>query len=95
MAILPGRKKSTDRKGGGRRANYAPAPDQVGTRKYMPVGWANWLGFWLFGLIGIAFFVETVQATIEKRGADPIAGAIMTVVFFIMTYLFATTRIKD
>ena len=95
MAILPGKKKTTDRKGGGRRANYAPAPDQVGTRKYLPVGWANWLGFWLFGLIGIALFVETIQATIEQRGSDPIAAGIMTVVFFIMTYLFATTRIKD
>lgn len=94
MASIPGRKKSTERKGG-RRANYAPAADQVGTRKYLPVGWANWLGFWLFGLIGIALLVETVQATMEQRGADPIAAGIMTIVFFIMTYLFATTRIKD
>jgi hypothetical protein len=94
VAILPGRKKNTERKGG-RRANYAPAPDQVGTRKYLPVGWANWLGFWLFGLIGIALAVETVVATIEQRGADPIAAGVMTVTFFIMTYLFATTRIKD
>jgi hypothetical protein len=95
VASFPGRKKSNDRKGGGRRANYAPAPDQVGTRKYLPVGWANWLGFWLFGLIGIALLVETVQATYERRGADPIAAAAMTTVFFVMTYLFATTRIKD
>ena len=93
MAII-GRKKAPERKGG-RRANYAPAADQVGARKYMPVGWANWLGFWLFGLIGIALAVETVNATIEQRGAEPIAAGLMTIVFFIMTYLFATTRIKE
>ncbi|HMN99369.1 MAG TPA: hypothetical protein PKD59_08155 [Miltoncostaeaceae bacterium] len=81
--------------GRGRRANYAPAAETVGTRKYLPVGWANWLGFFLFGLIGIALFCETIAATIQHRGADPIAAGIMTVVFFIMTYLFATTRVKD
>lgn len=81
--------------GRGRRANYAPAADAVGTRKYLPVGWANWLGFCLFGLIGIALFCETIAATIEQRGADPIAAGIMTIVFGVMTYLFATTRVKD
>ena len=92
----PKDRKNQKKTGGrGRRANYAPAADAVGTRKYMPVGWANWLGFWLFGLIGIALFCETIAATIQHRGADPIAAGIMTVVFFIMTYLFATTRVKD
>ena len=81
--------------GGGRRANYAPAPTEVGTRKYLPVGWANWLGFVMFGLIGIALFAETINATIEQRGADPIAAGIMTIVFGVMTYLFATTRVED
>ena len=83
------------KKAGGRRANYAPAVDQVGTRKYLPVGWANWLGFVMFALIGIALFAETIAATIEARGADPIAAGIMTIVFGVMTYLFATTRVKD
>ena len=50
---------------------------------------------WMFGLIGIALFFETIAGTIQHRGADPIAAGIMTVVFFIMTYLFATTRVKD
>ena len=89
----PKNRKKT--KTGGRRANYAPAVDQVGTRKYLPVGWANWLGFVMFGLIGIALFAETINATIEERGADPIAAGIMTIVFGVMTYLFATTRVKD
>ena len=89
------RTQSAKKKTGGRRANYAPAATEVGTRKYLPVGWANWLGFWLFGLLGIAFFAETINATIEHRGADPIAAACMTVIFAIMTYLFATTRVED
>lgn len=85
------RKKKT----GGRRANYAPAADAVGTRRYIPVGWANWLGFIMFGLITIALAAETVRATLDGRGADPVAALVMTVVFGVMTYLFATTRVRD
>lgn len=80
---------------GGRRANYAPAATEVGVRKYLPIGWANWTGFIMFGLICIALFAETITAAAEGRGADPIAAGVMTVVFAIMTYLFATTRVKD
>ena len=49
----------------------------------------------MFGLIGIALLAETFNATTEQRGADPIAAGIMTIVFAVMTYLFATTRVKD
>lgn len=87
--------KKSEKKGGGRRANYAPAPTAVGGRKYLPVGWANWLGFVMFGLLGVAFFAETIAATIQTRGADPIAAAGMTAIFVVMTYLFGTTRVKD
>ena len=87
--------QSTKKKTGGRRANYAPAASEVGGRKYLPVGWANWLGFVMFGLLGLAFFAETIAATAQTRGADPIAAAAMTVIFVVMTYLFATTRVKD
>lgn len=83
------------RKGGGRRANYAPAADQVGTRKYLPVGWVNWTGFVMFALIGVALLAETVAAVIDSRGADPVAAAAMTGVFAVMIYLFATTRVKE
>lgn len=79
----------------GRRANYAPAADAVGTRRYLPVGWANWLGFVMFGLITIALFAETIAAIAQHRGADPVAAGVMTIVFAVMTYLFATTRVKD
>jgi hypothetical protein len=91
--VAPRRKKS--KRTGGRRANYAPTVDQVGVRRSLPIGWANWLGFVMFGFITIALFAETINATIEERGADPIAAGIMTVVFAVMTYLFGTTRVKD
>ena len=95
--LVPRKDRKNQKKGGGRgrRANYAPAADVVGTRKYLPVGWANWLGFVMFTLIGIALFAETIAATIQHRGSDPIAAGIMTVVFFTMSYLIATTRVKD
>jgi len=89
------RARSNKKKSGGRRANYAPAATEVGGRKYLPVGWANWLGFVMFSLLTIAVFAETITATIQTRGADPIAAAGMTVILGVMTYLFATTRVKD
>lgn len=88
------RAKNQGRKGG-RRANYAPAVDQVGGRRYLPTGWANWMGFVMFGLITGALLVETVRAIAVARGADPIAAGAMTIVFATMTYLFGTTRVKD
>jgi hypothetical protein len=89
------RGQSSRKRTGGRRANYAPAATAVGSRKYLPIGWANWLGFVMFGLITIALLAETLAATIEGRGADPIAAGVMTIVFAVMTYLFGTTRVKD
>jgi hypothetical protein len=89
------RRQKSSRKGSGRRANYAPAVDRVGTRKYLPIGWANWLGFVMFGLITIALFAEVIASIVESRGADPAAAAVMTGVFAVMTYLFGTTRVKD
>ena len=89
------RGQSSKKRTGGRRANYAPAATEVGTRKYLPIGWANWLGFVMFGLITVTLLAETLAALAEQRGADPIAAGIMTAVFAVMTYLFGTTRVKD
>lgn len=86
---------SDKRKKPGRRANYAPKPDQVGRRKYLPLGWSNWLGFALFGLLSVAVLVELVSAISESRGADPIVAAIVLCLFSWMTYLFGTNRLKD
>ena len=87
--------KKNERRGGGRRRNYAPAPDTVGARKYLPVGWVNWLGLVIFALIFFALLAETIRATVDGRGADPIAAAVMTLAFGYMVYLFGTTRLRD
>jgi len=88
------RTKNT-KKTGGRRANYAPAVDQIAHRKFLPIGWANWLGFVMFGLVTVALLAETIASIVESRGADPVAAAAMTAVFGTMTYLFGSTRVKD
>lgn len=91
MARAPRKKKGS----GSSRRNYTAPAELTGWRRYRPTGWANWLGFVLFGIIFLALVVETAQATIETRGADPIAALAMTVAFGWMVYLFATTRTKD
>jgi hypothetical protein len=79
----------------GRRANYAPKPDQVGSRKYLPLGWSNWLGFGLFGLLAVAVLFEMISAISESRGADPVIAALVLALFSWMTFLFGTNRLKD
>lgn len=88
-------RKSKNERKGGRRRNYAPPPDMVGYRKYLPVGWVNWLGLVMFALIFVALAAETLRATIDGRGADPIAAGAMTAGFGYMVYLFGTTRLRD
>lgn len=96
MARSPGKRKKTDKKrSGGRRRNYAPPPDEVGYRKYLPVGWVNWFGLALFGLIFLALIAETIRAGVEQRGTDPIAAAALTITFGYMVYLFGRTRLRD
>ncbi|MEQ8834404.1 MAG: hypothetical protein RIB67_08145 [Miltoncostaeaceae bacterium] len=88
-------KKKKKNQAGGRRANYAPAATQSGNRKYLPVGWANWLGFVMFSIIAVALGAEAVAGVIEGRGADPAAAAVLFAGFAYMTYLFGTIRLKD
>lgn len=83
------------KKSAGRRRNYAPAADQVGVRKYLPVDWVNWFGLTLFGLIFIALAAETVHAVSESRGSDIVAAALFTAAFAYMVYLFGTTRLRQ
>ena len=80
---------------GGRRRNYAPAPDQVGFRKYLPIGWVNWLGLVLFGCIFVALAVETVNALSDSRNSDLVAAGALTAVFAYMVYLFGATRLRE
>ena len=79
----------------GRRANYAPKVDQVGTRKYLPLGWSNWVGFGLFGLLSVSILVEIATAAGDGRSADIVVAALMLGLFSWMTYLFGTNRLKD
>jgi len=83
------------RRSGGRRANYAPVTTSVGYRRFLPLGWANWLGFFLFGFIFIALLAAIPWSIAHDRGADPIAAAVMACAFGYCVYLFATNRITD
>ncbi|MFN8108870.1 MAG: hypothetical protein U0Y82_03365 [Thermoleophilia bacterium] len=83
------------KKSGGRRANYAPAADQVGYRKYLPTGWANWLGFGLFLFVGGAMLVAGVTYVADTKWADAVAALVMGGALMYMTYLFGTTRLRD
>ena len=49
----------------------------------------------MFGFIFIALIAEVVAATVQGRGLDPVAAAIMAVGFAWITYLFGTNRITD
>lgn len=95
MASLRNHKGSQRGKSGGRRRNYAPTSDRVGFRRFLPVTWAHWLGFVLFGVIFVALCAEIVASAADGRGADPIAATILAAAFGWMVYLFATTRAKD
>jgi hypothetical protein len=88
-------RRNRARRSGGRRANYAPVKTSVGYRRFLPLGWANWLGFFLFGFIFIALLVQIPWAITHDRGADPVAAAVMAGAFGWMVYLFATNRITD
>ncbi len=80
---------------GGRRANYAPTVDQVGYRKYLPSGWANWLGFCLFLFVGGAITIASITYIADGLWADSVAAVGMAAAMMYMVYLFGTTRLRD
>lgn len=87
--------KSTKKKQGGRRRNYEPTVELTGIRKLLPTGWANWLGFVLFGLCAIALFVEFIVALGRSGHTDWVAALVLCGLFTWITVLFAITRWKD
>jgi hypothetical protein len=89
-----GRAKKTGTRRGGRRRNYAPAPDQVGWRAKLPTGWANWLGFVLFGIVGICVFVAAALFAADGVWADAVVAAALGAGMLYMVYLFGTTRLR-
>jgi hypothetical protein len=78
---------------GGRRRNYAPAAK--GPSKYLPTGWANWLGTILFGFVCAMCLVEAIVAASDGRGADPVAAAVLAALTGTMAFLFATSPRQD
>jgi len=92
--VTIGRAKKSAKRTGGRRRNYAPAPDQVGYRAKLPTGWANWLGFVLFGIVGIAVIVAAVVYAADARWADAVVAAALGAGMVYMVYLFGTTRLR-
>lgn len=83
-----------NRKSGGRRRNYASADEREGIRSRLPTGWANWLGFVLFGFCGVAVLVAAVFYTAEGDYADAIVAAALGCALAYMVYLFGTTRLR-
>lgn len=83
------------RKSGGRRRNYEPTVELTGIRKFLPTGWANWLGFALFGLLSVAMAIETILALGRTDHTDWIAAILLAAGFGWIAYLFAITRWKD
>ena len=93
--MASGRKKS--KKTASRRRNYEPVVVETGLQKVTPTGWANWVGFVLFFLLGITLAVETVIAVTTRfpGHTDWIVALVMSVLCFWMAFLFAITHWKD
>ncbi len=80
---------------GGRRRNYEPAVELTGIRKLLPSGWANWVGFALFGTLAVSLAVEFVVALGRDGHTDWVAALVLTGLFAWIAVLFAITRWKD
>ena len=87
--------RSSKKKQGGRRRNYEPTVELTGFKKLFPTGWANWLGFGLFGICTLALVVEFVVALGRDGHTDWIAALVLAGLFGWITVLFAITRWKD
>jgi len=79
----------------GRRRNYGPRPDEIGIRRYIPNYWANWLGFALFGLVGIAFLGWGFYYMTDQQAANGIVALALALAMAYMVYLFGSTRLRD
>lgn len=84
----------TKKKSGGRRRNYEPKVELTGIQRFLPTGWANWLGFAMFGALGLAFFIEGFVA-LSRPHYDWVMSFIISVLCVWIAYLFAITRWKD
>ncbi len=89
------RGRSSSKKKGGRRRNYEPTVEVTGIRKLLPTGWANWLGFCLFGSLSIALLAEFFVALGRTGHTDWIPALILSFAFAWIAVLFAITHWKD
>ena len=67
----------------------------TGIYKLLPSGWANWIGFVLFGLLTLALLVEFFVALGRDGHTDWVAALGLSFLFGWITVLFAITRWKD
>lgn len=93
--MAPAKKNKKPKRAGGRRANYAPLAHTVGVRRFLPFGWIMWVGWVMFGLLGIAMFAEIFFAVAGSHFADALGAVLMTGLFGWMFWLFGTSRLKD
>ena len=90
MSVGKSKKRSA-----GRRRNYGPRPDQIGLRRYIPNYWANWLGFALFGLVGMAFLGWSLYYIAAQHVANGFVALALAAAMAYMVYLFGSTRLRD
>jgi len=87
--------RKSKKKSGGRRRNYGPRPDQIGLRRYVPNYWANWLGFALFGAVGISFLCWGLYYMTAAQIANGIVALALATALGYMVFLFGSTRLRD
>ena len=91
---LADRLTGRQRRRGGRRRNYEPSARTDGIYRLVPIGWENWIGSIMFGLISSALFIEFLFAT--QRGTnDWIPAGLLCPLFLFISYMFATNRVRD
>ena len=83
------------KRSGGRRRNYGPRPSEIGFRKYVPSYWANWLGFALFGVVGVSFLCWGLYYMTDAQIANGIVALALAGALGYMVYLFGSTRLRD
>lgn len=78
----------------GRRRNYQSANERSALDGRLPRGWANWLGFVLFGVCAIAVLAWAVVYVGRGDMSDAIVAGGVGISLAYMTFLFATTHLK-
>lgn len=86
--------KAGNKRSGGRRRNYAARDETPSLRSRLPTGWANWLGFALFGVCSIGVLSWSVVYVGRGDWADAAVAGCLGLALVYMVYLFGTTRLR-